>query len=248
VEEFNRILVTRTRIPNFKPGIEVFIEKDDLLPFEEAKLYGHNAGHSLLGFLGAVKGYTKMTEVKDNGDIMQIGRDALLKESGAALIKKYANLGDELFTNAGYKNYTEDLLTRMTNPYLADTVARVCRDVVRKLGINERIFGTMQLALEYEIEPENMALGAIAGIAVLIDRAKEYNLPGDLHFDDWHKLNSSNIEKILNWLWKGQTCTVARPSLRLRSGQAWPCLHGLEAHATLIKCVKNAREHLETLI
>jgi mannitol-1-phosphate 5-dehydrogenase len=240
VEEFNRILVTRTRITNFKPGIELFIEKDDLLPFEEAKLYGHNAGHSLLGFLGAVKGYTKMTEVKDNGDIMQIGRNAFLQESGAALIKKYANLGDELWTKAGYKDYSEDLLTRMTNPYLADTVARVCRDVVRKLGINERIFGTMQLVIESGIEPKNMALGAIAGVAVLLDKAKEYNLPDDLRFADWRKLDGSSIEKILNWLWKGQTYTVARPS--------WPCLHGLEARATLIKYVRNAREHLETLI
>ncbi|MBN2270078.1 MAG: hypothetical protein JXN61_05655, partial [Sedimentisphaerales bacterium] len=40
VEQFNRILVSRKQIAGFKPGIEVFIEKDDLLPFEEAKLYG----------------------------------------------------------------------------------------------------------------------------------------------------------------------------------------------------------------
>jgi mannitol-1-phosphate 5-dehydrogenase len=256
VEEFNRILVTRTKIKGFKPGIEVFIEKDNLLPFEEAKLYGHNAVHSLLGFLGTVKGYTKMTELKEDRAIMQIGRDAFLQESGAALIKKYAYLGDELFIEAGYENYAEDLLERMTNPYLADTVARVCRDVVRKLGINERIFGTMQLVLEYGIEPKNMALGAMAGIAVLLEKAQEYNLQSDLRFGDWRKLNSSNIEKILNWLWKGQTYTVARPSLRLprlrsgqvRSGQAWPCLHGLEARATLIKYVQDAQEHLEILI
>ncbi len=223
VEEFNRILVTRTRITNFRPGIEVFIEKENLLPFEEAKLYGHNAIHSLLGFIAAVKGYTKMTEVKGNGDIMQIGRDAFLKESGAALIKKYANLGDELFTEAGCKNYAEDLLERMTNPYLADTVARVCRDVVRKLGINERIFGTMQLALEYGIEPKNMALGALAGIAVLLKKAQEYNLPGDLHFTDWRKLSDSDVDKILNWLWKGQTCNYVR-SIVQYTQEAKECL------------------------
>jgi len=227
VEEFNRILVTRTRIEDFRPGIEVFIEKDNLLPFEEAKLYGHNAGHSLLGFIAAVKGYTKMTEVKGNGNIVQIGRNAFLKESGAALIKKYANLGDELFTEAGCKNYAEDLLERMTNPYLADTVARVCRDAVRKLGVNERIFGTMQLALEYGIEPKNMALGALAGIAILLEKAQEYNLQSDLRFADWRKLNGSNIERILNWLWKGQQCEYTR---------------------RIIKYVQNAQECLETLI
>jgi mannitol-1-phosphate 5-dehydrogenase len=227
VEEFNRILVTRTKLAGFKPGIKVFIEKDNLLPFEEAKLYGHNAIHSLLGFLGAVKGYTKMTELKQDRAIMQIGRDAFLQESGAALIKKYANLGDEFFIEAGYKNYAEDLLERMTNPYLADTVARVCRDVVRKLGINERIFGTMQLAIEYGIEPKNMALGAMAGIAVLLEKAQEYNLPSDLRLGNWRELDNSKIKKIVGWVWNGQMCEHAEQ---------------------LIKYVQDAQEHLEILI
>ncbi|MHC4538004.1 MAG: mannitol dehydrogenase family protein, partial [Planctomycetota bacterium] len=157
VEQFNRILVSRTRIPDFKPGIDIFIEKDDLLPFEEAKLYGHNAIHALMGFIAAVKGYTKMTEPANDSDIMQIAGAAFLQESGAALIKKYSHLGDELFTDSGFNDYAEDLLTRMTNPYLGDTIARVVRDITRKLEMNGRIFGTMQLALEYGIEPKNMA-------------------------------------------------------------------------------------------
>ena len=224
VEEFNRILVSRTQITDFKPGIEVFIEKDDLLAFEEAKLYGHNAVHSLLGFIGAVKGYTKMTELKQDRAVMQIGRKAFLQECGAALVKKYASLGDELFTEAGFRDYAEDLLERMTNPYLGDTVARVVRDAVRKLRINGRIFGTMQLALEYDIEPTNMALGAVAGIAVLLEEAEENNLPGDLRFGDWRRLDDARIEKIIDWLWTGQSCNYAQQ---------------------LIKYVQNAQEHLK---
>lgn len=206
VEQFNRILVSRTQIAGFKPGIEIFIEKDNLLPFEEAKLYGHNAIHSLLGFIGAVKGVISMTELKDDKVVMQIGREAFLKESGAALIKKYAYLGEELFTEAGYKDFADDLLERMTNPYLGDTIARVTRDVVRKLEMDGRIFGTMQLALEYSIEPKNMALGALAGIAVLLDKAEQYNLSNDLRCSDWRKLDQVLIEKILKWLWNGKSC------------------------------------------
>jgi mannitol-1-phosphate 5-dehydrogenase len=227
VEEFNRILVSRTQIDDFKPGIEVFIEKDDLLPFEEAKLYGHNAIHSLLGFLGTVRGYTGMTELKKDHAVMQIGRAAFLEECGAALIKKYAHLKDELFTKADFKNYAEDLLERMTNPYLADTVARAGRDAVRKLGINDRIFGTMALALEHGIEPNNMALGAMAGIAVLLDKAEENNLPADLRFGNWRSLDDTKIEKIINWLWTGQKSNYA--------GQ-------------LITYIRNAKKHLATFI
>ncbi|MHC4462788.1 MAG: mannitol dehydrogenase family protein, partial [Planctomycetota bacterium] len=214
VEEFNRILVSRTQIADFKPGIEVFIEKDDLLAFEEAKLYGHNAIHSLLGFLGALRGYTGMTELKADHAIMDIGKAAFLQECGAALIKKYAHLRDELFTEAGQRRYAEDLLERMTNPYLADTVARTGRDVVRKLGINDRIFGTMSLALEYGIEPNNMALGAMAGIAVLLEKAEENNLPADLRFGDWRKLDDAKIEKIINWIWNERKGKYAQQLIR----------------------------------
>ena len=226
VEQFNRILVTRIRISNFEPGIEVFIEKDDLLPLEEAKLFGHNAIHALLGFIAAACGYSRMTELADDPAIMQIARKAFLQESGAALIKKYAHLKDELFTEAGFRDYAEDLLQRMTNPYLADTVARVSRDVVRKLGLNERIFGTMRLALEYGVEPTNMALGAMAGIAVLLEAPEQNNLPGDLHFGDWHRLDDAKIEKIIIWLWAGQTCKYT---------------------PQIIKYVQNAQEHLKEL-
>jgi mannitol-1-phosphate 5-dehydrogenase len=175
VEEFNRILVTKCNIKNYTPGIEVFLEKEDLLAFEEVKLFGHNAIHALLGYLGAYKGYKKMSELANDKPIMQIARDAFLKESGAALVKKYSHLKDELFTEAGYKKYAEDLLVRIVNPYLDDTTERAARDPQRKLGPTDRIFGTMQLALEYGVKPNNMAKGAAAGLIYLL-KANQSNV------------------------------------------------------------------------
>ncbi|MFH1719162.1 MAG: hypothetical protein ABIF19_17540 [Planctomycetota bacterium] len=227
VEQFNRILVSRTRLANFQPGIEVFIEKDDLLPFEEAKLYGHNAIHSLLGFIGSAKGATSMTELKTYKVVMKMATAAFMEESGAALVKKYAHLNDELFTEAGFKSYAEDLLERMTNPYLGDTIARVTRDTARKLRIDERIFGTMQLALEQGIEPKNMALGAMAGIALLLDKPEENNLPADLRFGDWRKADDDKITRILEWLWNGRKVDRAQK---------------------LVRCVQDARKDLDILL
>lgn len=227
VEQFNRILVTTSQIADFKPGIEVLVEKDDLLAFEEAKLYGHNAIHSLLGFIGALKGYTTMTELKDDKAVMQVGRAAFLQESGAALIKKYERLDDDLFTEAGFKDYAEDLLERMTNPYLGDAIARVVRDAPRKLRTDGRIFGTMQLALEHSIEPKNMALGAMAGIAELLKKADENNLPEDLRFGDWRKLDKVKTEELINWLWSCQEIG-----------------HGPQ----IVRCVQDAKGRLESLI
>jgi len=205
VEEFNHILATQASIPDFAPGIEVFIEKSDLLPFEEAKLYGHNAIHALLAFLGSLRGHVGMTDLKTDETLMGIAREAFLHESGDALIRKYADLKDDLFTEPGYRDFAEDLLTRMTNPHLADTVARAGRDIVRKLGATDRIFGTMSVALEYGIEPKNMALGAMAGVALLVQDAELHDLPNELRGLDWRTASPDQLSVLLRWLWRGQT-------------------------------------------
>jgi mannitol-1-phosphate/altronate dehydrogenase len=170
VEEFNRILISQITLPGFTRGIHVFIEKPDLLPFEEAKLYGHNAIHALIAFLGARRGLTAMSDAAAHPDIMATARAAFLDESGAALIRKHAALGDPLFTPAGYAAYADDLLARMVRPTLNDLIARVTRDQLRKLGYDDRFFGTMRLALEYGIRPTHLAKGAAAAVLSLLEQ------------------------------------------------------------------------------
>ncbi len=166
VEAFNHILITRIAWSDFPRGIPIFIEKDDLLPFEEAKLYGHNATHALMGYLARRKGYATMAEIRRDPQILDLARSAFLQESGAALIRKHGGL-DPLFTEAGYHDYAEDLLCRMINPHLRDLVERVVRDPRRKLGWDDRLVGTMRLALGQGITPRYYALGARAALAML---------------------------------------------------------------------------------
>src|SRR5208337_5199177 len=83
VEEFNRILISRIALPGFRRGIRVFEEKDDLLPFEEAKLFGHNAVHALLGYLARLRGYDAMSAIREDAKLMALGRRVFLQESGA---------------------------------------------------------------------------------------------------------------------------------------------------------------------
>jgi len=170
VEEFNAILVTRISIPGFRRGIPVFREKDDLLPFEEAKLFGHNAIHALLGYLAREKGLTVMSGIRSDAALMDMGRKAFLEESGAALTAKHASTGDPLFTEAGWKAYAEDLLQRMTNPFLLDSVERIIRDPKRKLGYGDRLFGTMRAALAHGVQPRIMARGAAAAVRYALEQ------------------------------------------------------------------------------
>ena len=170
VEEFNRILITQISVPGFRRGIEVFAEKPDLLPFEEAKLYGHNAVHALLGYLANQRGYQFMSDLAGDAELMQLGREAFLVESGPALIARRGGL-DPLFTPAGYQAYAEDLLRRMMNPWLSDAVVRIIRDPRRKLSWQDRLIGTMRLALDAGIQPVRFAKGARAAVAVLAQEA-----------------------------------------------------------------------------
>ena len=159
VEEFNTIYISKC------PGIEnrkvqnLYV-KDDLFPFEDAKLYGHNATHFLLATLGKARGCTTMDEVRAFPALIEIARQAFFNESGTALIKKYGSLNDELFTAAGFKAYVDGLLVRMTNPFLKDAIDRITRDPERKLSWDDRVIGTMRLILSQGIEPVNFAMGA----------------------------------------------------------------------------------------
>lgn len=169
VESFNRILISRIQSPGFERGITVFEEKEDLLPFEEAKLYGHNAIHALLGYLAHERNVPEMSGLRDHPHLVELGRRAFLDECGAALVKKYAGL-DPLFTPQGFHAYADDLLERMLNPWLRDPVDRIIRDPLRKLGWNDRLIGAMRLAVSQQVTPQILACGARAAIAHIPDK------------------------------------------------------------------------------
>ncbi len=172
VEAFNHILISQVCFPKavgeprFQRGITAFVEKEDLLPFEEAKLYGHNATHALAAYLGSLRGLERIADLRQTPDLLGFIRAAFLEESGEALIRKHAGK-DRLFTPEGYREYADDLLERMTNPHLQDSVERVGRDPDRKLGWDDRLVGTLRLALQQNVVPRRYALGAAAALATL---------------------------------------------------------------------------------
>lgn len=207
VEEFNRILISRIRLkPRFERGISVFEEKEELLPFEEAKLYGHNATHALTAYLGRMAGVRRMTELGSVPGLIEFVREAFLEESGRALIRKHAGV-DRLFTPEGYREYAEDLIERMTNPNLMDTVERVGRDPQRKLGWDDRLIGTMRLVRSMGIEARRYGIGAAAGFAALDSRFLEDNAPaGQLAEPLWRsgRIEPAEREDMLLLIEKGR--------------------------------------------
>lgn len=216
VEEFNRILVSNVRMPGFERGIQVFAGKDNLLPFEEAKLYGHNAIHATIAYLADLRDLHTIADAAAHRDIMSIAREAFLKESGATLIRRHEDLNDPLFTPDGYREFADDLLERMVNPNLNDLVERVRRDPVRKLGYQDRLYGTMRLALEYGVEPRCLALGGAAALLSMIrrqqgeDYASKYPVPAETS-----ALNRETVSSLLRAIWGETADTRADDLIRL---------------------------------
>jgi mannitol-1-phosphate 5-dehydrogenase len=205
VESYNRILVSRILLQGFVPGIRTFEEKDQLLPFEEAKLFGHNAAHTMLGFQGAAHGVTSLADLREDKKVLTLIRKAFLEEVGAALIIQYAPLKESLFTTEGFCEYVDDLMIRMTNPSLSDTVARAIRDPFRKLGYSDRFFGAMRLCLANGVEPLFLATGALAGLEAFSLSAESPQTEEFIALRQKKGLEKEAFERMLRTLW-GDSC------------------------------------------
>ena len=65
----------------------------------------------------------------------------------------------------------------MTNPYLRDQVERVGRDPERKLAWDDRLVGTMRMALRQGVPAHHYAVGAAAALATMDPSVTESNAP-----------------------------------------------------------------------
>jgi mannitol-1-phosphate 5-dehydrogenase len=113
-----------------------------------------------------MRGVERIADLSKHPDVMAFLRAAFIQESGEALIRRHGGK-DSLFTREGYRAYADDLLARMVNPFLHDSVARVGRDPERKLAWDDRLVGTLRVALEQGVKPSRYAFGTAAALAVL---------------------------------------------------------------------------------
>ena len=157
VEEFCTLPVAKHSFKGKVPAIKNLLPSTHFLSFEEKKLYIHNLGHSVCAYLGFLKKYELIRQAVEDKDIRKYVKGAML-ETGRAIIKKHKLPEKEVL------DYIDDLLERFANKNLGDTVVRVGRDPVRKLGPKDRFAGSAELAAEFGYKPENIAYGMAAGL------------------------------------------------------------------------------------
>ena len=97
---------------------------NDVSPYEKMKIRLLNAGHSLLGLLGSLVGY---------GSIDDAVRDPLLGK----ILRQF--MDDEVTPLLGemegidLRMYKESLIRRFANPYLRDSLSRICSESSAKI-------------------------------------------------------------------------------------------------------------------
>ena len=154
VEVFSEWIVDSTQFKGAVPAIAGMIATDKLMVFIERKLFTLNTGHTALAYFGQLAGKKTVGEAMQDDAVRQAA-EAVMKESGAVLIRRYA------FDPAAHRAYIDKILKRFANPYLHDDIDRVARQPLRKLGAQERFIKPLNGMLEYDL-PHDATVRAIA--------------------------------------------------------------------------------------
>ncbi len=151
VEPYNILPVEKKKFKGGIPQVKGFYPVENLFPYEELKLFIHNLAHACLAYAGYFKGHTYIWEALEDTEIHKLLR-GVISEAKSALIRKHN------FETAEIENYISDLIGRFGNRSLGDTVYRVGRDPLRKIGAKDRIAGGIKLCLSQDVYPEKVCL------------------------------------------------------------------------------------------
>lgn len=127
---------------------------DDVEPFEQLKLRMLNGTHSLLAYLGALKGYRTIAEAVAD-DELSAAASHLMREDVAPTLVQPPGLD--------VTAYEELVLERFANPALRHRTTQVAMDGSQKLPL--RLLGTVRDRLATGQTPEWATLGVAAWMA-----------------------------------------------------------------------------------
>jgi mannitol-1-phosphate 5-dehydrogenase len=148
VESGQSLYADETRWKGTKPEIGELLFCRNIEAYYKRKLYTNNAGHVLLAYMGYLSGCKLLYKALEIPEIRQNLID-LLNVASLVLIKGYD------FTKADMKRHIDELIRwRFSNRKLADTVKRVARDPLRKLGAEERLVGLIRLLEKHSLPTE----------------------------------------------------------------------------------------------
>ncbi|MEO1771315.1 mannitol-1-phosphate 5-dehydrogenase [Candidatus Enterococcus ferrettii] len=131
VEPFSEWVVDQTQCKNKELQLSNVTYVEDLEPYIERKLFSVNTGHATVAYTGAYAGYQTIDEAIGHQEVLAQLR-AVLEETGSLLIAKWG------FDREQHQAYINKIVSRFENPHISDSIDRVARTPIRKLGYDER--------------------------------------------------------------------------------------------------------------
>ena len=138
------------------------------------KLYIHNTGHGVCAYLGVLRGYKFIHESARDQWIMSYTK-AATAESGDAVAREFG------FDTQQINNYAQSLIDRLPLDALPDSIDRVVREPIRKLGAKDRFLGPLSLCEKYDLPRHGLCMGIAAVLAAKPLDDEGYRLSAIVH-------------------------------------------------------------------
>ncbi len=157
VEPYNILPVDKAAFKGEIPEVSNLYPFAPFNLFIQRKLFMHNMSHAICAYLGYLRNYEYIYESVVDFDIKYVAYKALVQSAFAVSTEN----GTEI---APLLSHAENLIYRFANKALGDTVARVGKDTIRKLGSNDRLVGALKLAEKHGLNAEYICIGIAAGM------------------------------------------------------------------------------------
>jgi len=155
VEPYKELPVDRSTFVGPVPSIVGMEPRDGFGLFTDRKLYLHNMAHAMLGYLGHLRGHGYGYQALDDPVIKSLLNSAL-QESKAGIVAEHA-------ADVGWLDtHIADIVRRLGNRALGDTIYRLAHDPLRKLGPQDRLVGAAKSAQKASVVPEALSWGIAA--------------------------------------------------------------------------------------
>jgi mannitol-1-phosphate 5-dehydrogenase len=164
VETFSEWAIERPPFGDAPPPIPGAHFVDRLAPYIERKLFTVNTGHASTAYFGFLAGHDRIADaLADETVAARVER--VLAETSALIVAKHD------FTEDEQAEYRTTILGRFRNAALPDTVERVGRQPLRKLGRRERFIGPAAELAERGLP--------VDGLLDAVEAALGFDVPAD---------------------------------------------------------------------
>jgi mannitol-1-phosphate 5-dehydrogenase len=156
VEPYKELPVDRRGFVGPIPEIVGLEPTDNFAVYTARKLYIHNCGHAMLGYLGHLRGHAFGYQALEDAAIRPLFERALAES-------KHGIATAHVVDPAWLEAHIGDVTRRLANRALGDTIFRLAHDPLRKLGPEDRLVGAARLVEKAGGTPEALSWGIAGG-------------------------------------------------------------------------------------